>query len=477
MDALRQPIERVAEATQWFLIAKELRLLYIRTDTSLRLAVLEQIAALEHSSNNEQPFAILEAPVEEDDDGWTLRQSELRDDWLDWTELYAGVEPPISMPELPVTHPEHGLAGFGAALSRAMQLLPADPFAGAGLTLVLAPVWVKDAETWRGSMRALVQRSELARARFIVVESDTEALTPVVDELGALAEGVDARVDTAAARATASQILQGIASAPSGADGPRLAGMAGPSVAPPRRWNAPPEQAPEETARAYFDAELPSGLADQDRVQAMKLAVFQAADAAQRGDHEAAIARQRYARDTAVELGLEREAILMQLVLGSYHLQVGQNEVAEGVNHRGSELAQEYGHNDLAAQCQLAIGSSRLLAKRRLDAADSYKLAGSMAYQTGQNVLGIEAYRTAGQILAQEGRVEEATTAWRTALGIAENAPADERRASTAADVAAELAEFCRSHGLHAQAEALDTQAAILRAEMDEPPATDQGAA
>ena len=64
MNAITDPLERVVETMQWFMTATEIQVVHIVTSESLRIAVLEHIAAMEHFSTNTKPFFILEAPVE-----------------------------------------------------------------------------------------------------------------------------------------------------------------------------------------------------------------------------------------------------------------------------------------------------------------------------------------------------------------------------------------------------------------------------
>ena len=73
METLSAPLQRVAEASEWFIRTPSLRLLYIVTSGVLRLAVLEQLTATELLDVNGCPFFVLEAPTEIDDDGWMLR--------------------------------------------------------------------------------------------------------------------------------------------------------------------------------------------------------------------------------------------------------------------------------------------------------------------------------------------------------------------------------------------------------------------
>ena len=466
MDAYRQPLERVVSSMQWFFTAEELRVCHVVTSQEMRVAVLEQLSALEHSSLNTRPFAVLEAPVEADDDGYLLRVAELRDDWDSWRELWSGLEAPVSLPELgPEPDATDHLGAFAGQLAWVLANLP-DPCEG--VTVVLAPFWVSAPEVWRTTVKALMTLSELRRARFVVVELDEPHLMPVLEELEGLVERVDARVDPEAARAEMRQLVANMASAPPGADGPRLAGLAGPKVAPPPRWNAPAALPEEEAGRVYFDEGLPSGLSDPARVQAFKVALFEAAEAAQDQDWHRAVSRQAAARDLANDLGLERETVLMQTVLGSYQLQGGHPQAAERSYDSARELAEHDLHHDLAAQALMAKASAQLVGKRSLEAAVTYAHAGHRALQTEQRLLAIEAYRLSGQIYAAEGRLDDAGHAWRSALTVAEGAEPGDRKASTAPEAADALAALCRQHGLDVQAEALELQAAALRAEAEE---------
>jgi hypothetical protein len=63
-------------------------------------------------------------------------------------------------------------------------------------------------------------------------------------------------------------------------------------------------------------------------------------------------------------------------------------------------------------------------------------------------------------------REQQAIAVWQRALEIADGVPAKDRAATSAPEVARALATVCRKHGLRAQADALDAQAAKL----EEPP-------
>ncbi len=464
MDAFQQPLMRVAQAAQWLHIAPEVRLVHVVTSGSLRLAVLEQLAASEHSRHNTTPYVVLEAPVEADDDGWSLRAAELYDDWEKLRALYAAADPPVTLPPVPEDVGAPGLTGFGARLRAMLDALPA-PYTG--LTVILAPVWNRDPATWLEDLSATLEQSALRRARFVVVDLQEDHLAPLCERLGAAAERVDARVDTAAAQEQVRQMMRAMASAPPGATGARLVGMAGPAVAPPPRWNAPPEQAPEDLGRVYFDAQLPSGLSDQPRVQELKARLLQAGEAAQRQDFRAAAGAQQAARDLAVDLGLDRESVVFQIMLGSYLLQGGEAEPAEQAYAKASEIALANYHPDLAVQAKLAIGAAQLVARRTAEAAVSYTIAGNLAVDCGEGALAIEAFRVAGQIHASDGRPDDAAAAWRAAVGHAAAAEASQRKASSALEAAEALAALCRERGLIEQADSMDLHVAMLRAELE----------
>src|SRR3972149_1685381 len=90
MESIAQPLTRLAEAVQWFAVAREVRLLHVVTSPALRLAALEPGAAGEHHGDNRAPFFVLETPTEEDDDGWEGRAEELRADYEALREALGG---------------------------------------------------------------------------------------------------------------------------------------------------------------------------------------------------------------------------------------------------------------------------------------------------------------------------------------------------------------------------------------------------
>jgi tetratricopeptide (TPR) repeat protein len=462
MDSIAQPLSRVVEAVQRFILAREVRLLHVATDPSLRLAVLEHIAAGEHHGDNHAPFFVLETPTWEGEDEWEGRAEELR---ADYEELRAALDKAgegVCLPEL--WEPPRGqreLARFVAELSEALRRFM-EPFDG--VVLVLAPVEVRDAKRWASEVKRLLSQPELKKARLIVVEADglhCEALAQSLAEAGAC---VDARPDEKQSREDMAQMLAAMASAPAGATGPRVLGAAGPGVAPPARQKAPPPMSAAQREEVARELKVSPALLDPGFQQTLRLKVFTAAHSLREGRAAQAVQEQREARDMCLKAGLKREAVTMELVLGGYVLQAKQPAQALEVFKEARKRAEAHQFPDLAVQAQLAQASTLLILQRSEEAARAYEEAGKLGVAAASPVLAIEGYRMCGQLLAGVGKVKEATAAWKQALEAADKASEDERRASSAPEAARQLAALCRKHGLKAQAESLEAQAAALEA-------------
>jgi hypothetical protein len=459
MDSLRQPLERVVEASEWFVRTPAVRLLYVTTSGMLRNTVLQHITATELLEQNTAPFFVLEAATEPGDDGWSLRVEELRGDWEGLAETapndasMAPLGPPLSAPS--------ACARFRLELGRALAVLR-KPMTG--LVIVLAPVWLRDRETWVRDLELLLREPGLAQARFIVVECDTTDTLPIVERMREAGEIVDARIDEAALRAEASRRLEACESAPPGASGPRLTGAAGPSVAPPRRPKEPRPMSPAEREGLAAKIGVPKVLLDPSAMQRLRALVLSAASKAASSPADA-IRTQTDARDFCVEHGLAREAVVNELVLGGYVLQAGHPERSLDVFASARARAEPAGFGDLAVQAQMATGACLLVLQRIDEAITAYAEAGRLGADANAPIMAIEAYRMAGQLLVTRGRTSEAASAFRRALDVADGGDPQMRRNSTADEAARSLAALCRRHGLVQQAESLEAQAAALSAE------------
>jgi tetratricopeptide (TPR) repeat protein len=463
MDSMAQPLMQVVKAVQQFIIAPEVRLLHVVTEPSLRLAVLEHIAAGEHHGDNHAPFFVLETPTWDGEDEWEGRAEELRADYEELRALLAKEGQGVSLPEIwPPPHGQRELARFCVELSEALRRFSAPPFGG--VVLVLAPVEVRDPKRWVSEVKALLARRELRNARLIVVEADGPHSEALAVALAKEALRVDARPDEKQLREDMAQMLAGMAAAPAGATGAQVVGAAGPRVAPPPRKKAPPPMSDAQREELARELKLAPALLDPGFQQALRLKVFSAAHAMREGKAAQAIQVQREARDMCLGAGLNREAVTLELVLGGYVLQAKQAPLALEVFRDARKRAEAHQLAELAVQAQLSTASTLLVLQHLEEAALAYAEAGKLGVAASQPILAIEGYRMSGQVLAGAGKVAEATSAWKKALEAADKAAPEERSASSASEAARQLAALCRKHGLKAQAESLEAQAVTLEA-------------
>lgn len=450
------PIERVVEAADWFVRTPSLRLLHIRTNELLRNTVLSHVAATELLPHARGPFFVLEAPVDRDESAWDVRADELR---FDWQALAASAPPGTTLEALPL-HADgvEPLVRFASVLGQCLARLPSS---AEQLVVVHAPTWIRggdDVEAllrstasvvgrrWREDLAMLVSSPSLARARFVVVETETDHTGTLSRSLGAQAESIDAVPDERAVRAEMDARIANMRGAPRGSTGVALVGGAGPSVEPPRRIGTPPPAAL-------------TGALDPETMRALHVAVLAAASAMRSGDAHAALREQRRAVDLCIEQGLPQHAVVNELVLGGYTLSSGSPALARTLFASARERARAAGLSQSVAQASLSIAACLAIEGRHHDAALAYVEAARDAERDGATVLAIEAHRACGQLMLSIGDEEGAARAFRRALDVA---GAGQVRGSSASDAARALAVLCRKHGLHAQASSLEAQVALL---------------
>ncbi|AKF86567.1 hypothetical protein MFUL124B02_29515 [Myxococcus fulvus 124B02] len=465
MDAIHQALSRLVEELQWFVVAQENRALHVLTSSALRLSALEHVAAAEHDARNTSAFFILEAPVEQEDDGWRIRALELRDSYEDLRTQLARLQPPIQLRELSTEEPAPGLPGFARMLHQVQALLRDG---SRGLTLVLAPVWVRDGRQWIRELSALLHQPTLQEVRWILLDTESSVSAPALAPFEGHILSVDARVDEAQAREDLQNIEESMRSAPPGASGAMLSGAAGPREAPPPRPRAAGPMTVE-LLRELEPAGIPPALLDTERMRELRILVLSAARAMREGDAARAALEQRKARDLAVEAQLHKEAVLMELMLAGYLVQGGASEKALFVLQEARARAEATHQGALAVQAQLSTGTTLLVLERQHEAAVAYAEAGRLGGLHDTPVLAIEGYRLSGQLLANLKMHSEATRVWKRALDAAQALRPHERRASSAPEAARALAALCKRHGLSAQATSLEAQAAALESGDAEP--------
>jgi tetratricopeptide (TPR) repeat protein len=232
-------------------------------------------------------------------------------------------------------------------------------------------------------------------------------------------------------------------------------------VPPPRKGE--PSRHPDDVAEAAAAAGVAPALVD-GTTERIGRNVMRAALALRAGNGPEAVRLQREARDLCLEALLVREAVTMELILGTYLVQLGHPLRAEEVYLEAAARAREAELGELAAQAWLALGALHLGLKRSDRAAAAYAEAGMIARDAEASILAIEAFRMTGQVALDAGLETQAVESWRTAIEIAQAEEAGVVKASSAAEVARALAAVCRRHGLDAQADALEDQSRRIEA-------------
>ena len=466
LKCITDALVRVAEAMQTFMVEPDIRFLHIVTTDSMRLSVLEHIAAMEHHGANDSPMSVWEAPVDPNDDGFVARIEELRADMDDLRERLSSTGEGVVVDAMPAqATAETPLGAFGLELEAAVQCIHA-PLGG--LIVVLSPFWVRDEARWLDDVKALSQWPTLARVRWVVVDLDEPICKPIADEFGTLGLVVDARVTDSVLVEDMATLTALAESAPDGAMGMRLAGCAGPDVAPPPRKDRP-KPLTEEEARAMADKHnVPAESLLVKPMQQLRKLVLGAGTAMAHGDPARAVGSMREARDTTHRIGLERVSILMTLMMGGYALQGHAPETAATLFHDANVAAEKAKMPDLAAQAHLSMAAGLFAANKHAEAALAYAKAGQCAAGAGMGTFAIEAYRMSGELLVKQKDFEHAAQAFARACEIANDERPLERQSSSASEAARALAALLRDHGLLDAAEHLQHVAGEIEMNMQD---------
>lgn len=454
LKCITDALVRVAETVQRFMAEPEVRFVHIVTTDSLRLAVLEHIAAMEHHRENYRPIYILEAPVESNDDGWQARIEELRDDMNDLRERLSEADPEVVVDAMPAqAKAKTALGAFGLELGGALQCLH-EPFGG--LIIVLSPFWVKNRARWIDDVKALVRLRTLVRVRWVVVDLDVALCKTIADELGNQAIVVDARLSDSKLASEMSTMTTLSESAPDGAMGYRLAGCAGPDEPPPPRKEVPAPLTPGQ-AGAFADVyNVPAATMQVKPMHELRKLIMGASTAMTRGDAGVAVNKMRDARNAAQRMGLERIAVMLTLMMGGYAMQARAPETATTIFEEGRLTAEKAKMPDLAAQAQMSMAAGLLAMGKHSEAALAYAQAGQRAAEAGIRVLAIEAYRICGEILAKANDLDRAAQAFSRACAIANDAEPSEKQLSSAPEATRELAALFYKHDMADTAEHLE---------------------
>jgi len=336
------------------------------------------------------------------------------------------------------------LGRFGLELGTALDCL-GGPLKG--LVVVLSPVWVRDAKQWHDDVAALVERPELQRVRWVIVDLDESICASLAGKLEDAALLVNATLDVAEAQREIDAMTAASASAPQGAEGMRVVGMAGPDEPPPKRKMRPPGLTGEEAQAVAKEKGLPEVMLRIGPMSYLRGLVLNAARAMSKGEASRAVAIMRDARRFCRESGLTRLVPMMGLMMGGYAMQARAPLTAAVLFREARADAESAGAPELVAQAQMAIAAGLLASNKNAEAALAFAEAGKLAADAGARVIAIEAYRTAGEILVGERDFEHAAGAFWRAVQISSDAELQEWRISSAPEAARALSRIFREHG------------------------------
>lgn len=450
MESIAAPLRALEEEARWFARDGAIRMLHVVTSVDLRDAVMKIVMGQEFHADNRAPFVRLDDSFSRADGGWAVRSTRLLAQHVERLEALGVVGTPLAG-----APGRDALAAFASNVRWVADQVP-PPMTG--LVVVLAPTRVADANDWEIAVRALVTSPGLAGVRWVVVEPEASTLDATVRELGAAALHVTAAVDEAALDQDISAALGRVAAAPTGATAHAAMGAAWPrGVAPPPRRNAP-TLPPAELKAAMVAAGISPAITP-DEGRALRLLLLKGADALKTNRGPEAVRLQCEARDLCSSLGMAAESVLMELILGTYLVQLHQHKLAIDTFRTAVGRAEAAGLKKEAAQGQLALGALAAVDGRANDAATAYTRAGTLARGAGIALLAIEAYRLAGVYCAD---VELKVQTWKQALDIADELDHSTIKASSAAEVARALAAVLRKHGLTAQAVDMENQSVAL---------------
>jgi tetratricopeptide (TPR) repeat protein len=454
LEGISKPLRRLQEEGAWFARAKEVRLLWVRADTSARSTVLTLVERLEYHADNRSPFILLDDPWSGPDFGSRARALRFSERFA----IKAGAlrQAGIELGPFAAAEPARsGLEAFAARLALAAAALraPLD-----GLVVVLAPVRISAPEAFLSDVHALVTAPGLEVVRWIVVEADSEHLLPLLAELGERSLTVDARFDESAQQ----EDLAAIAGPPPPPSapleppfpwGPWSSGGAMPAGAPPRRKDDSLAPSDDQLSASGLNPLYVKGGA-----QRLKQLMLGAALALRQQRFADAIELQARAADLCEGLALHEPHAIQRLVLAGYLLAAAEPAAARMAYERVVALAHREKLATQEVQAELGLGMLDAL-ERRPSALTHYTNAARVAEAAGTLPLAIECRRMAGQCASDQGVPDLAVEHWQHALALAERLPPETQRATSAADIARLLAQLLAAYGEGARAAELQRHA------------------
>lgn len=462
MESIAEPLRRLQEEASWFARATEIRLLWVPTEAALRSTALTLSERFEYHADNHSLFIPLDTPWSGPDLGAAARDAHFTERFTQKAQALrdAGVEVgPFSASAEGASSLESWARHLHAACASLKPPLR-------GLVVVLAPTRIDDAAAFLADVRALVSSKALQAVRWIIIETDTLHLAPLVQELGEQrALTADFRIDPAQQQRDLAALASpptppANAPGPTNATpalpfpwGPWTSAGAMPQTPPPRRLDDPEPPTDEQLRASGLSPAYLKGGAQQ-----MQRLMLGAALALRQHRSSDAIELQARTADLCGRMQMPKEQVIQLLVLGGYQLADAKPGAARETYQRATHLAGSEGLALQQAQAELGLGMLDAMAQKP-DALTHYAAAGRLSEQAGIVPLAIECWRMAGQCAGEHGATERALEHWEHALSLSETLSPEVRRTTSAADIARLLANAQQARGHHAQANLLHRHA------------------
>lgn len=450
MESFAKPLRRLEDDAAWFARATELRLLHVTCSSDLRATALKVLGGvIEFHPDNRSPVIVLEDAWTTAEPGWGVRAQRMVEHWEGRVRVLA--EEGIELGSLSGQRPASAdpLGAFGGWLHLILQAVR-EPLHG--VVLVLAPARVEEPETFEREVRELMRRSELAAARWVIMDVQEAALEGLHEELGERAMRCECVRDDAAFAQDLNALMTSVDPE---MPGPAKAGAAWPrGVIPPPRPGEPPP--PSEEEQEAMDLELAAAganpaLAGEQGVR-MQQYMIAAAVHLKQGNRPQAVECQAHACRIAYDSGAQREALVQHLVLAGYKLAASMEAEAWTDYTSASQRAEEWSCHLEHAQANLALALMEARHGRHAEAAAHYGAAAEAARQADATGLAIESWRLAGQMAAEADLDERAAECFHRAIELAEGAEPEVAKSSSAPEAARQLAARLRHRGLGATA-------------------------
>lgn len=418
-----------ADRMQAFVRGAEPRAICFEADAHLYAGLLEVVLAAEHLADNASPFVGVSATPEDAGRGW----DQMRDELLAAQDARHEDGGPFRR-RTSGTLEAFGVAGF----ARTLVTLASSVVAPArGLTVCLASRALPCA-AWLERLRRMIFAPELRTVRFVLVVGFGAGAHEVVQKWVKSCSGA---VESALCLRNESRALEELERS---IEAEAHLGL-GKTGAWPRGVAPPP--LPSAARGVFVDPRSGRDDGEETETLAVRLLVKRGAVAMAKGDVAAVIEAQLGARDAYLRRGMLRDAIAMELMLGSYLSGLAESALGIEVFEKATSRAVEHEHWDLAAQASIARAELHAGRGEIPLALRAHAEGTRFARRADCFALAFESYWRAGLLGRRHGLDLDVVAWWTEAVAYARTLPSSARQGSQAEAIAQALSELMRELG------------------------------